>query len=232
MAWTALAAWLKTMQTSVQNLTLYVIDNLNYLKGRTDAYDTHDHSASDPTAVDHANLANVSANQHHNQSHGVGDHTDRNRFLFLPFVYSSSGCVGIGVPVAGGMNLRNSEHDRAYTPIIPVPEDFVSWVDSMLIWSHDASPSGNGWYLQALEMEYMAYEETGGTTQSAVTPIGQVAATSGAVHLHHVHTGLTLAPVLGDFLSWSIQRDGDHASDDWDLDAHVLGILMEYVSDE
>jgi len=45
-------------------------------------YDAHDHSAADPTQVDHANLTNVLSGQHHAQSHVLateaglgGDHT-------------------------------------------------------------------------------------------------------------------------------------------------------------
>jgi len=41
------------------------------------AYDTHDHSAGDPTQISHANLTNVTADQHHNQVHALvgSDHT-------------------------------------------------------------------------------------------------------------------------------------------------------------
>lgn len=36
---------------------------------------SHDHVGGDGAQIDHDNLANVSANDHHNQSHGNGDHT-------------------------------------------------------------------------------------------------------------------------------------------------------------
>lgn len=42
------------------------------------AYGAHDHSAADPTQVSHANLTNVSSDQHHARQHaitGTSDHT-------------------------------------------------------------------------------------------------------------------------------------------------------------
>jgi len=40
-------------------------------------YDAHDHSAGNPTQISHANLTNVTADQHHSQVHALvgGDHT-------------------------------------------------------------------------------------------------------------------------------------------------------------
>ena len=40
------------------------------------AYNAHDHSAADPTQVSHANLTNVTSDQHHPQSHSIASHND------------------------------------------------------------------------------------------------------------------------------------------------------------
>jgi len=53
----------------VGNFTLTgTIDTVDLASFKT-TYDAHDHSAGDPTQVDHDNLTNVTSDQHHNQSH-------------------------------------------------------------------------------------------------------------------------------------------------------------------
>lgn len=225
MAWTALAAWLKTMQTSVQNLTLYVIDNLNYLKGRTDAYDTHDHSASDPTAVDHANLANVSANQHHAQVHGAGDHTDVSRERFIePNYVAVQGFLG----VMHGALQADGAFDGAMAVTFKIPNDFVSTPAVCLVWVCSAA-SGNGVF------ECNGGFGAAGEIPAAFTEIDPATfATGGAgvINVSQVSFTELSGIAKGDYVDILVNRHGEDGNDTLSANVIALGILLTYTAEQ
>jgi hypothetical protein len=111
-----------------------------------DATSGHAHTGSDSTAVDHANLTGVSANQHHAQSHGQADHTGTGSAADVGTVTGAgSGTMPASIDhthrgvskkfsqasVAGGDTVANTASETAFTASYTLPANSLAVGDTV-----------------------------------------------------------------------------------------------------
>lgn len=159
--------------------------------------------------------------------HGVDQHTDVTRELFIP---ASEGHIAAGVLTQNGYPVVEGAVD-ADEPVVyllmKVPDDFVSFTKVEAVWL-----SGDGDMYWRIRANYAAASEGLNTNQD--TPAWAVT-TSGGVNVINVQepaNPLALANLAkGDYIGFCFWREGTHVSDTV-ATVWLFGLLFTYVAEQ
>lgn len=216
--------------------------NLTVTAGVTiDAVDvgTHAHTGAGTNGpqIDHANLSNVTANQHHNQAHGASDHTDRTRRLWLPAGTIGADAEWIAAAGTPDFAQRNSLYgaiafDEASAEAIlslrtvMIPNDYVSGLSIQLVWTNLGAGAGNVLWRVGYSVATNLSAFPAFTTADLV-----IAAPAQNILSYNIFSALTPTVSAGHLVNLSCGRIASDATDTLANDAGFLGYFLTYTAD-
>lgn len=180
----------------------------------------------------HGDLSGIAINDHHAQVHGVADHTDVTRELFIPSIShlissgAESNAGGRSALVLGGANADEPYVEHSFK----VPDDFVSFTSVKAVWWCTVAAGDMRWDLSA---QYAAVGEAINIHTDA--PVWGVTATGGVniLNVQEPANPLTLVNLaLGDYLGIRFRRQGTNVADTLDANMYLMGLLFTYVASQ
>jgi hypothetical protein len=161
------------------------------------------------------------------QAHSVSAHTDRTRTVFTKSHFYTDGTInesGVFLPDAATKQVNYR---------FKVPEDFVSVTELRVIYRLNFAGT-NHIATMYFEARYGALSQTHNVHQenSGAVSLSLNGKTNGVLY-SETNANVDLADLAkNDYVSVEVKRAGAHGSDTWINSIIILGIEMEYISDE
>lgn len=167
---------------------------------------------------------------YHPKIHGVAEHTDVTRTKFYRVAAVTSGAFTRHLSHA----VAELDPDSTEYAIIEfmTPSDFVSFTSLKVVWfaPSDAGTIGKDWVCDP-RCWYGADGEAPDLHKDApaMTTIDVAAVDT----IYVTDVGFTMTSLAkGDYVGCEIERQANNASDTWELDIYVVGVLLTYVAEQ
>ena len=172
------------------------------------------------TALTHAQLSTVTADQHHAQAHGESDHTNRTRYLPLSKI-SGDNLVSVNRYV----EFANAATTNATFAAV-LPADYVSG-SVTLKYLYGSTVVSND-----LRVLTAVYREADGIAEGQIDTNTQTLTVSGTASvMTAVSEAVTTNPTAGDYIKVLVRRVGGDAADTNTGVMLFLGPWLEYTAD-
>jgi len=177
----------------------------------------------------HSDLQGVSANQHHAQSHSIGDHTNVTRYLSIPMlVYAGTGVWDL-TPGMPSVSLRDGNTESVYL-VHQIPSDYVGDLTHKLVFFvSSANPDVR------IGFEFRLLREGLDPASDIVT----IAASTRTIVGNNLIEEMTMSPGVflftptkGDYISLTVTRYGGHVDDTIGDNFYVMGWKMGYTAEQ
>jgi len=177
----------------------------------------------------HSDLQGVSANQHHAQTHSVGDHTNVTRRSIAPILTThSGGSVSVSglCPVYA---LPDGSTGYVYIAHL-IPSDFIGGLSYEALFV--CAPSS---VVARMEFNFSLIKEGFDPTSDTVNvaPYNQSLDGGGLLESKTISpAAFSAVPAKGDLLGIEIIRYGGHANDDINDVLHFVGMKISYEAEQ
>lgn len=176
----------------------------------------------------HLSLTGVAPDQHHAQIHGVAQHTDVTRTLFIPCGNYTTGIVGESFVFDVVFLATGVDKDVHFG--FMTPSDFVSFSSLRVVWRADAGVAGQDWVCDPSAYYYADGEAC---NTHIDTPVNTTIDATALDTVYVTDVGFTLASLaLGDFVGVKIVRLGTDGADTLTGNVRVYGLLLTYVAEQ
>lgn len=181
----------------------------------------------------HTSLGSVGADDHHAQSHGASDHTDRTRNLWIPaqaFI-SRQGSPALAIVGASTAYQAWAFDQTTVEGILSefvMPSDYTSGTLTVkLYWTNLGAGSGDViWRIFIRNTAATGNLDSGGFTSGSDT------ITAPAQNVLKISTSsVSFTPVAGNVIQIIPDRNASNGSDNLGNDAGLVGVLIEYTAD-